>query len=156
MTPAQLRAGDKEALEAFAQEHGLDVPFDGMTPLGMMAFDGKIRLLKWMLKNGASVDYPGPNGWTPLMWAAVDGRKRAAEVLLAAGADATLVDPDGLTTLHLCCRCPRRWAPEIAQMLREAGADRFATNAEGLTAYQYGMARPKGTYATPALLRALT
>ncbi len=155
MTSAQLRAADMAALEAFAAAHGLDVPFDGMTPLGMVAFDGKIRLIRWMLAHGAGVDFRSANGRTPLMWAAVDGRTRAAEVLLDAGADVHAADAEGMTALHLVCRCPRRGAPETARLLRARGADRFAKNAEGRTPYQEGVARPKGTYVTPELLREL-
>lgn len=156
MTPQQLRSGDMAALEAFATAHGLDVPFDGMTPLCMAAFDGKIRLIRWMLKRGASVDYRAPDGRTPLMYAAADGRTRAAEVLLDAGADIHAVDADGWPILHQLCRCPRATAPAMATMLRERGADRFAKNPEGKTAYQWAVGRPKGTYVTVELLQALT
>ncbi|MCB9697431.1 MAG: ankyrin repeat domain-containing protein [Alphaproteobacteria bacterium] len=155
MTPEQLRTGDLAALESFVAQHGLDVPFDGTTPLGMVAFDGKIRLVKWMLAHGASVDFRGEDGRTPLMWAVVDGRTRAAELLLDAGADVNATDADGMTVLHLACRCPRRTSVETARLLRARGADRFGKNADGRTAYQYAMARPPGTWVTPELLREL-
>lgn len=155
MTPEQLRAADMSALQSFAATHGLDVPFEGMTPLGMVAFDGKIRLVKWMLANGASVDFRDSTGRTPLMWAVVDGRTRAAEVLLDAGADIHATDDEGRSVLHLVCHCPRVSAPATARLLRARGANRFAKSAAGKTAYQYGVARPKGTYVTPELLREL-
>lgn len=62
------------------------------TPLGYAAFQGKDRIVRFLLQRGARVDSPAQGGGTyvntPLMMAAIQGHEAIVRILLQAGANA--------------------------------------------------------------------
>jgi len=75
----------------------------GDTPLSTAATLGRTKTIKWLLENGAAVDYviPDCNGKTPLLCACEQKRLAAAEFLLDHGADIEAVDRFNNTPLAI-------------------------------------------------------
>ncbi len=59
----------------------------GTTPLTLAVQDGRIEVIKVLIKYGANVNLPTQQGWTPLHFASSHGQKEALEILLNNAAD---------------------------------------------------------------------
>jgi uncharacterized protein len=71
-------------------ERGAALSRSGWAPLHYAATGPSVPVLQWLVKQGAAIDAPSPNGSTPLMMAARYGPEEAADWLLAQGADPRL------------------------------------------------------------------
>ena len=144
LTYTDIRTGDLKAIEAFAKSHDLNCQLEHGTPLCLGAFEGRVKVVKLLLKLGADPNYQSGNRWTPLIAAANDGRSRIVEILLDAGADPNKQDTKGQGPLHHLCFCPRKSAAEVAKLLISRGADPLLKNLEGHTAYRVALDKRMG------------
>lgn len=96
---------------------GAQVNRAGWTPLHYAASGPDVRVVDWLLSQGALVDAAAPNGMTPLMMAAGYGSFASTERLLAAGAAPGLTNQRGL---------------RAADMAKAAGRDGLADRLVGL------------------------
>lgn len=108
-----------------------DTVFDGCTALHIAAGDGRLQILKVLLRGGAKVDIPCWGGGGTALYVAVQmGQLAAARRLVEAGADATLTDGQGNTLLHLACYNGRI---DVAKWLLQLRLNPQAKNKQGET-----------------------
>lgn len=91
-----------------------------------------LRLLRALIERGVDVN-AAHDGMTPLLAATRDswhGRPEAVMTLLTNGADPHQTDAEGNTPLHFAARSSD---PGVAALLRDAGANLDALNAEGVS-----------------------
>ena len=92
-----------------------------------------LRLLRGLIERGVDINISHASSMTPLVAATRDswhGRPEAVMTLLANGADPRIADADGNTPLHHAARSSD---PGVAALLRDAGAEMDAVNAEGVS-----------------------
>lgn len=107
----------------------INKPFpDGRYPLQDAAENGRIIMLKLLLKNGAKVDLTDASGQTALQLAVLAGRTRTAEELLKAGAH--------LDASALLLKAARAGVQDrdVVRFLNAHGADLDAGDKRGDTA----------------------
>jgi ankyrin repeat protein/ubiquinone/menaquinone biosynthesis C-methylase UbiE len=102
-----------------------DTLLDGYTALHLAAGDGRLQVIKLLLRAGASVDMPCSAGGTALYVAIQMGQFAAARRLTEAGADPAFTDNQGNTLLHLACNHGRI---DIVKWLLQLGVDPQAKN----------------------------
>ena len=107
-----------------------DTLIDGFTALHLAAGDGRLPIIKLLLRAGASVDMPCTAGGTPLYIAIQMGQFTAARRLYEAGANPALTDNQGTTLLHLACNLGRT---DIVQWLLQLRVDPQSQNQQGET-----------------------
>ncbi|TAN30646.1 MAG: ankyrin repeat domain-containing protein [Castellaniella sp.] len=120
----------------------------GWTPLHYAASKGRVETARMLIKRGAIVNAPGPDGTTPLMMAALSGSKPMVELLLAQKADPTM--------FNLAHETAADWArkrknTDIAQRLDEAASRRGAERqlgVEGGSSAPAAVSRPSVPAAT--------
>lgn len=86
-------------LDARADIEAVDLAF-GATPIHMAAHCGSVKVLMWLLRNGARIDARAKSGETPLYMAAYHGQVSAVKVLLHFKANPRLVSSDALVPLE--------------------------------------------------------
>ncbi len=74
---------------------GEDATADRLSPLHILARQGRYPLLELAFAKGVPIDHPDYGGRTCLMWAARSGASRTIEMLLENGADPMLKDKAG-------------------------------------------------------------
>jgi len=86
-----------------------------------LAAKNRTEAVKTLITAGADVNARNNNGETPLHCAVYEGshKKEAIKILIAAGADVNMKGNDGITPLQMAIKEDN---PEIAEILREAGA----------------------------------
>jgi len=67
----------------------------GWTPLHYAAAKGQVRVVEFLLEQGALPNSPAPNGESPIMMAASVGAIDTVQLLIKAGADPTAIDMNG-------------------------------------------------------------
>ncbi len=87
------------------------------TALTMAANQGRLEMVKFLIRSGADVNQHGSLGWPPLMHAANNGHLEVVRHLIDHGADVNATDHNGFTVLQQSSRYP-----EITQVLKDAGA----------------------------------
>ncbi|KAG5498829.1 hypothetical protein JKF63_03118 [Porcisia hertigi] len=91
------------------------------------AFDGDVRVSRWLVEHGATVDVADSTDATPLLIAVKMGQAEVVEYLLSKGADCNRQDRHGNSGLHFCAvRCD----VTVAQLLLAAGANPRLLNEE--------------------------
>jgi uncharacterized protein len=139
ITYTDIIKGNLDAIREFYRDNNVNCQLAHGTPLTLAAFEGRVKIVKYLLDVGADPNYSASNGWTPLIAAANDGRKRVVEILLDAGANPNLADANGKTALHHLCFCPRKVAPEIVSILIARGANPLQENPNSEIAYQLAL-----------------
>ncbi|CBZ29007.1 conserved hypothetical protein [Leishmania mexicana MHOM/GT/2001/U1103] len=91
------------------------------------AFDGDVRVSRWLVEHGANVDAADSTDATPLLIAVRMGQTEVAEYLLRNGADCNRQDQQGNSGLHFCAV---RGDVKVAQLLLAAGANPRLLNEE--------------------------
>ncbi len=119
---------------------------DGTTPLIAAVMRDSVPTIDVLLKHGAKIEEPGPEGYRPLSMAIADSRYDAAKALIEHGADINAASgEDGLTPLIVAAAQTgpaegARFVPgstrpiDIAKMLVDGGADVNAQAKNGMTA----------------------
>ncbi len=120
-----------EAIRKWSENNDPNVWLGRATPLGLASFEGKIKTVKMLVKNGASPNFASKNSWTPLIFASNDCRVNVIKYLISIGADVNAVDNKGQTALHHLCFSHRKDNTVAAYQLIEAGIDIDAKNLEG-------------------------
>ena len=90
----------QQIVEADVRELVVNRPtFQGRTILLTAAFHGHVRVCKYLVKNGASIDHQDNNNYTALMYAASEGHLEIVKYLLISGANHRKRDVFGNTAL---------------------------------------------------------
>ncbi len=109
------------------------------TLLHIAAYNGQLKIVKYLIENGAKVDEKDPDGWTPLPLAAGNGHLEIVKYLIENGADVNAVEKDKWTALHLATKNGHL---KMVKHLIEKGIEINSTNGNGSTALhmaaQYG------------------
>jgi SAM-dependent methyltransferase len=108
-----------------------DTLIDGFTALHLAAGDGRLQIVKVLLRAGASVDLPCSAGGTALYVAIQMGQLAAARRLAEAGADPAFKDNQDNTLLHLACNLGRA---DIVKWLLQLRVDPQSKNKHEETA----------------------
>ncbi|HTI70830.1 MAG TPA: ankyrin repeat domain-containing protein [Candidatus Limnocylindria bacterium] len=119
-------------LEIECQELDLnEIGREGRTPLMMAVVEGLLPIIETLVRNGASVHFPGHYQMTALHEAAASGKAAVAKYLLSLGAKVDAETIQGVTPLM----CAAAWGnTEVVKLLLENGADRTKTDRRGATA----------------------
>ncbi len=118
-----------------------DIGHERGTPLVLACFEGRIRVVKRLLKAGAAVNGTATHGWTPLIAAANAGRHKVLPILIDAGARLDAVDHSGNTALHHACFCSRQTGLDAARILLAHGAHPAIPNRDNLRPYECAIQR---------------
>lgn len=59
---------------------------DDWTPLSGAAYNGHLRVVKFLVESKADINLPDKDGWTPLCWAVCNGHLQVVKFLLELGA----------------------------------------------------------------------
>lgn len=89
------------------------------TALHKCAYDGDVRVSRWLLEHGASVDARDVHETTPLLVAVKMGREDIVKLLIHHGADVNQKDSHGNRSVHYCAS---RCLPKILKILVQNGA----------------------------------
>ncbi|KAG2527202.1 hypothetical protein JM18_003971 [Phytophthora kernoviae] len=128
-------AGGRRQEVTFLLDHGADPNTLGeqvvgcfrRTPLHWAAMRGHARIMRTLLRYGASVESRDIFGRTPLAWACVLNRAHAVETLLESGADVDVRDAQGDPLLCICaagaCASIKRGAKTFAGKRDKLGDD---------------------------------
>jgi ankyrin repeat protein len=98
-----IRHGKLPDLEETFDQNSLNISINfqdritGNSLLHIAAQNGNKRILKFLLRRGASVNIQNLNGQTPLHFAYGFGYQSLGEYLISKGADDSLKNKDGLT-----------------------------------------------------------
>jgi ankyrin repeat protein len=85
--------------------------------LHIASWQGRVQLMRSLIKLGAPLNGGGDHGRTPLHYAVLNGEYDAAELLLTAGADPTIRDEDGLDAVGAALRS-REGSNELVALIR--------------------------------------
>ncbi|EPY43552.1 ankyrin [Angomonas deanei] len=115
----------KRSADAAAKVNELDK--NKSSALHKCAFDGDVRVSRWLVEHGATVDTADNQGVTPLLVAVKMGQRSVVEYLLSQGADSNRRDAQGNTCVHFSSmRCDTT----VLKMLIDAGASTKVQNNE--------------------------
>lgn len=130
-------AGQFDAVKLL-RSHGArydDYDRGGSTPIHWAVDGGNVRLIEWIVKDGADVNLRDhSHGWTPLIrCASVNGNRNVALTLLVCGALVNVQDKDGKTALMVAIINGHQ---ELVELLLQKNADITVKNLYGKTAYE--------------------
>lgn len=86
-------------------------------PLQLAVSENSLDEVKYLINNGADVNFQGYRGRTPLFIAAKYGNTEIAQYLISVGADVNIKDDDGLDPLHMSTFSDN---PELSKILIES------------------------------------
>lgn len=105
---------------------------NGYTPLGMACSRGDIKMVKYLIKNGANPNiFKG--SMTPLLWAIHNDNMEMVSILLKNGADPNLYIKDEVVPWN--CKTALQFAKkrkmsDMVSILKEYGADENGNETE--------------------------
>ncbi|KAL8822146.1 MAG: hypothetical protein Q9191_007112 [Dirinaria sp. TL-2023a] len=141
MLDAVSKSSSPQRVEALVEEEGIivkalvgyaqlnDVDAQGRSAL-MLACEGTLKHVVWLLEHGADPTILDAQGRTCLHHAAAAGYSKTVTRFLYEGLDPSLADKDGWTSLHWAAKGGK--APNV-QILLEAGADPTLETKDGWT-----------------------
>ncbi|KAK7789341.1 hypothetical protein R5R35_002378 [Gryllus longicercus] len=133
MEHALLATKSSAVVRVLAQENQtLLLGITGVDVLSRAARDGRVLMLRALLKGGADANWPGTFSRTALHTAASRGHVRCVSALLEYQADVTSVDDRLWTPLHYAAHHSHH---ECVRVLLAAGADPNAKSGEGQIPY---------------------
>ena len=101
------------------QASGAGINHPGWTPLHYCASEGHVEICGFLIRHGATVDAPSPNGTSPLMMATRHGHVEVVKLLLARSANPSMRNDSDGTALSWALKAGHA---AIADLLRRAGA----------------------------------
>lgn len=107
----------------------------GFDPLMIACYRGQTKCAEFLVKNGANVNRPSPEG-SALQAACYQNNLAMAKVLVDAKANLNTQGPDGNTALMYAVLNQN---PDLVQLLVNAGADLKLLNKDNQTAYSLAM-----------------
>lgn len=120
-----------EEVARYLHSRGAEVNAISRNGTGYTALTGAVAsnhaaIAKWLVENGADVNYRYGKGHSPLLEAAANGNLEIAKILLAHGADLNARTDDGKSALNFA---EERSHAEVAALLRNSASSRAATPA---------------------------
>lgn len=104
-----------------------ELDWNRSSALHKCAFDGDVRVSRWLVERSAIVDAKDNMDVTPLLVAVKMGQHDVAKYLIDQGANVNKADYQGNCCVHFCAtRCD----PTMLKILLDAGANPHAQNAE--------------------------
>ena len=100
----------------------------GLTPLMVAAFTGKLHAVKWFLEKGAAIGCEDKRGWSPLHHAAKGGDPDSIDLILTHLPDVDSKTADGETPLIIAVRLNKL---QGVKCLLERGANPLAEDNKG-------------------------
>lgn len=96
------RRGDEELLAYLDAGAPSDLRTgDGDSLLMLVAYNGRVGLLRGLIARGADVDLPNDRGQTPLAGAVFKGLEEVVDILVSAGADPDAGTPTATETAKM-------------------------------------------------------
>jgi ankyrin repeat protein len=120
------------------------------SPLVTAAQQQDFVRVRVLVKAGADVNAPRPDGATALLWAAHWNHVETVDFLLGAGADANAQDDQGVTPLLLACE---NGSPAVVEKLLARGADPNLTQFNGVSPLMMAARGGKLAVVQPLLAR---
>jgi ankyrin repeat protein len=105
--------------------------YDGRTPLMTAAEYGQLKICRFLIENGASLNVQDTYGGTAFLDAAMNGDLQICQLLKAKGADINIGDKNGENALHLAAQNDHE---NVCQYLIESGARLNERDNDGYTA----------------------
>lgn len=131
-----VRDGDREAAARRLGE-GARVE-DGAVVVAAVRGKGDVKLIEWLVGQGARIDLPDDSGRTPLSWAAGRGSLQEVDYFLKKGADVKSTDRLGRTPLHFAVFSGES---AVVERLLAASAAVNAQDSLGSTPLMYACAK---------------
>ena len=128
-TYEEIEQGIKEGININAEDMG---GYDALT--NAARYNKDVRVLKLLLKNGASIAHEGNDGATALMFAAAYNSPEIVKFLVDAGSNVNASRSDGITALM---GASKRNTSEVVRILLEAGANVNVKDTNGMTPLLY-------------------
>ena len=129
-------AGDTAMVQLLVKA-GVDINSTGTvfqeTALHNAAANGHIKMLQWLLKNGANPQSEDKNAATPLIWAAYFGRDKAMQQLLNHKVAINIVPKQGPTALVAAIQSG---SLASVKLLLQHKADKHLATIDGITPAQ--------------------
>lgn len=111
-------------------DKNVSTPEDQWAPLNAASRRGHAEIVKFLLENGAEIDFPNKYQKTPLNLATFGGHLEVIKILVERGADVTKLDIWVWSLLNTAAECGHL---EVVNMLLDDGADIESTNEDGMT-----------------------
>jgi len=133
-----ITKGDVETVkDNLAKGIGINIKSSqGMTPLGVAAFQGNIRMLELLISKGADVNLRGFNQSTPLILASAKGHLEAVKYLISKNADFRVTDT-GLTPMMMAAAGGHK---DVVEYLYSKGDKVNARQSDGWTPLMHAAA----------------
>ena len=125
MRIAAMMARDRDTLEA--------VNPAGFTPLILATYHAQEATVAWLLRHGAQVNKPSPEG-PALLGACFKGNEKIAALLLSAGADPNGTNQDGISALMFAVMVN---SVSLCELLLRFGASKEQKDLQGRRAIEY-------------------
>lgn len=118
-------------IQTTVKSHGIDA-FDGdrRTALIWASFYGQTALIKWLVQNGADVNFQDRNGFSGLHFCGQEQKADAAKILIGYGANPNIKDAHGNSPLWTAL-FNAKGNFETVMVLRTHGADPTPKNLHG-------------------------
>ena len=126
-----LTGSARDVEELLATGLSPDTMLGGYTALHLASGDGRLQVMKLLLRAGAKVDVPCWGGGGTALFVAIQmGQLAAARRLVEAGADVNVTDNLGNSLLHTACNLGRT---DIVKWLLHLGLDPWCKNSQAET-----------------------
>jgi ankyrin repeat protein len=137
-----IEKGENEKAINLINSSAVDI-LDGeaRTPLIHAAFYNNIKIILWLIENGANINHQDRNGLSALHAASIYGHIDIIKILLENGADANVIDFYGnnplLTATHYAClNVATENNYRIVEILLKNGSNPYNKNNYGKTPFE--------------------
>ena len=138
--------GNLKTVKEIVGKHGIDAyDPDKRTALINASFFGNVEIARWLIENGAEINYQDKNGLTALHFAAQEKKLAIVNLLIENRADPNLKDKHGNSPLWTAIFCARGDF-EITKALIRSGADVESENNYGKSPCDLGVSMYGGKF----------
>ena len=124
-----------KALHAINPDTLNSVNENGFSPLIIATYKNQIKVVEFLLKNNASVNFDSPEG-TALIGACYKGNFEIVELLIQNKANVNVVGGNNISPLIFAVQSKNK---ELVKLLVQNGADQTIKDSAGRTAKDYAM-----------------